>query len=444
MKLGHVYLWQPDPGHLLEGRVARAVVPLPHLEEPDEAPPRLRGRFVRVRNAGFVNAPDPASGTVHAAAIGDAAPDEAGDFLFEPGRGGGRLDKAEHADPDLVGRYVQASHFGEVNTYFHLDLVASFVDDLLRELGAPSLPPVVAVVNAHHAVTTRPDGTRDGVRRGERWLPFQGGHYRLPARRYDVCEHEPLAVTGEIHLGPGWRLTDHGGLVETAGGRYRANASHNAGILYHEYGHHLTRHTADFRGNALRREDRQDNRKTAMDEGTCDYWAAALLGTPHIWAWHRRHDREETHPRSLASKKTMADFDHGPGADPHANGTIWSAALWDLRARLGAEGPPGRRRADLLVLRGLLLIGGTGGGTTARAARASRRGFSVGLAALFHADEVDHAGRHRDVILDVFARRGILPGMRDGGRGPTFAGASSGGDVGSGLLGLVDGGCHHD
>ena len=445
MKLGCVYLWHLDPGHPLGGRVAPAVVPLPRLDDPGEGPPRLLGRHVRVRNGGACNDPDPASGALRAAPIGDAAPDEAGDFLFEPGRGGGRLDKLERADPDFLGRYVQASHFGEVNTYFHLDLIASYVDGLLRELGASSLPAVVAVVNAHHAAAPRPDGTRDGVRRGDRWLPFQGGHYRLPARRYDVREHEPLASGGEIHLGPGWRLTDHGALVEAAGGRYRANASHNAGILYHEYGHHLTRHTADFRANALRREGRQDNRKTAMDEGTCDYLAAAVLGTPHIWAWHRRHDRVEVHPRSLVSRKTMRDFHPGPGADPHANGTIWGAALWDLRARLGADGAACRRRADLLVLRGLLLVGRPGGREaepTARAARASRRGFPVGLAALLRADEVDHRGRHRGLILDVFARRGILP--ESGPRGTAFAGATSERGPGAGPIGRDHGGRDHD
>src|SRR5947209_70307 len=111
-----------------------------------------------------------------------------------------------------------------------------------------------------------------------------------------------------------------------AGGSYRHNASHNAGILYHEYGHHINRHTADFRANALRPPHRQVNLKTAMDEGTCDYWAATMLGTPHIWAWHRRHDHQEVHPPWLTSSKTMADYDQSPVADADANGTIWAAA----------------------------------------------------------------------------------------------------------------------
>jgi hypothetical protein len=320
------------------------------------------------------------------------------------------MDTTPHPARDFRSRYVEASHFGEVNTYYHLDRIAAHVDDLCRELGAPALPRITAVVNAHHAATEE-NGVRDGIRKGERWLAFQGGHYRLPARRHDPCERDPISPDGEVHLGPGRQLLEHGALVDAAGGRYRANAAHNAGILYHEYGHHITRHTADFRANALRPPDRQNNRKAAIDEGTCDYWAATLLGTPHIWAWHRRHDAQEVHFRSLASSRTMADYDSRPGADPHPNGTIWGAALWDLRTRLAVEEPNGVRQADLLLLKALLLIGRPTerSRATIRGARRERRNFAVGLAALVQADEMLNGGRHRRFISETLARRGVQP-----------------------------------
>lgn len=413
MSCGRVYIWTPDPSNSLGGRVTATIVPLLRLDMNGEGSGRLWGRYVRVRNGGAVNELDSITGKVRAVPIGDAQPNAEGEFLFEPGRGGGRMDKVAVAEPDFRWCYIQASHFGEVNTYFHLDRIAAYIDELLRELGAPSLPPVTAVVNAHHAATEK-DGLRDGVRRSKRWLPFQGGHYRLLSRRYDVWEYEPISPDGEIHLGPGRGLLDHGALVDAVGGRYRANASHIAGILYHEYGHHITRHTADFRANALRRPNRQNNRKTAMDEGTCDYWAATMLETPHIWAWHRRHDEQEVHPRSLASSKTMADYDSNPGADAHANGTIWAAALWDLRTRLNATQPDGARQTDLLVLKALLLLGQMVDHEREREAtitsiRRARESYSTGLAALLCADELLNAGRHRAVITAVFSKRGIQP-----------------------------------
>jgi hypothetical protein len=341
MSYGRVYVWTSDSREPLGGRVEKALVPLPDLTA--QSKPCLSGRLVCVRNGGWVNVPDSGVG-VRAVPIGDAEPDAQGNFCFEPGRGGGRMDKVSLAAPDFRWRYIQASHFGEVNTYYHLHQIASYVDILLQELQSPPVPPVIAVVNAHHAATSE-NGTRDGVRRNLDWVAFQGGHYRLPSRSHDLPEPNSLSPNGEIHLGPGRQLLTDGALVHAAGDRYRANASHNAGIIYHEYGHHITRHTADFRGNSLKSPQHQNNRKTALDEGFCDYWTAAMLETPHIWAWHRRHDEHEVHPRSLVSRKTMDDFDSGPKADPHANGTIWGAALWDLRTEMSCSEDVGARNA---------------------------------------------------------------------------------------------------
>ena len=411
--LGRVYVWTPDPDRSLGGYVTASIVPLPNLQPSSgEGAQRLRGRYVRVRNGGAVNEPD-ASGGVRAVPIGDAQPDAEGNFIFEHFRGGGRMDLAVLAAPEVRSRYIQASHFGEVNTYFHLDRIAAYVDGLLSELGAPSLPRVTAVVNAHHAATEK-DGLRDG-RKKRYWLPFQGGHYRLPGKSQGIQEHDPISTSGEIHLGPGWKLLHHGALVDVVGDRYRSNASHNAGILYHEYGHHIVRHTADLKVNALRPCQRQINRKTALDEGFSDYWAATMLGVPHIWAWHRQHDGQEIHFRSLASSKTMTDYDVGKGADEHRNGTIWAAALWDLRESLREATADGVRRSDLLVLKALLLLGKLSvddGKKARKSIRLARNDFASALSLLLRADELLYAGENKIRILGSFGARGISPDQR--------------------------------
>ena len=410
MSLGRVYTWVTDCNHPLHGRVSKEIVPLPNLDTEGEGKGQLWGRHVRVRNAAWVNEADSVTGETHAVPLGDARPDARGDFIYEPGRGGSRVDLVE-LHP-FQSRYVRAAHFGEVNTYYHLDRMAGYVHELLAELGVPPPPRVIAVVNAHHAATENAKGILDGLSRDACCVPFQGGHYRLASQRYDIHEHDPVSPDGEIHLGPGRQLWEYGALAERSGKGYRSNAAHNAGIIYHEYGHHLTRHTADFRANFLRPRDSQNNRKTAMDEGTCDYWAATMLETPHIWAWHHRHDAEVVHPRSLSSSKTMAAFDHEPKADPHLNGTIWGAGLWDLRTHLLAQSPQGARQADLLLLKALLLIGqlmGERNPPTLQSVREARKTFKVGLGALLQADEELFDGQHQDVILEIFARRGIAP-----------------------------------
>src|SRR5437879_5374046 len=80
------------------------------------------------------------------------------------------------------------------------------------ELGAPPLPRVTAVVNAHHALTGKQEEPHDGILNGENSWPFQGGHYRLASRKYDIAEDDPVSPEGEIHFGPGRQLWQHGAL----------------------------------------------------------------------------------------------------------------------------------------------------------------------------------------------------------------------------------------
>src|SRR3989442_998941 len=124
MNRGRVYIWLPDPTHPLHGRVSKEVVSLSHLDAEGEGKGRLWGRHVRVRNGGSVNQADPTTGKVRPLPLGDAQPDPNGDFLFEPGRGGSRVDKVE-LHP-FQTRYVRAADFGEVNTYYHLDWIAAY------------------------------------------------------------------------------------------------------------------------------------------------------------------------------------------------------------------------------------------------------------------------------------------------------------------------------
>ena len=404
MTLGRVYVWTSDTTDPVGGRLLCETAQLMRLDE-DGPGARLSGRYVRVRNASTRPASLCGGEWPEAIVMGDAAPDPDGNFFFEPSRGGARVDR-EPTSLEAFDRYLEASRFGEVNTYYHLDRIAGYVDGLLQQLGVASLPRVTAVVNAHAAIIQR-NGITDGVRYGGGWRPFQGGHYRLPGPRSSIAEVEPVSPDGEIHLGPGRELLTHGALALTADGRYRHNASHNGAILYHEYGHHITRHTADFLGNARRPAHFQDNRKISLDEGICDYWVATLLDSPGIWAWHRRQDGEFRHRRSLTSTKTIATFDPSPDADPHANGTIWAAALWDLRSAMDRP-----QLTDLLLVKMLVLWRTLISGRDEAVSETQLRGqdsFEIGLALLLLADDTLFGSIHRALILDVFAQRGVRP-----------------------------------
>lgn len=239
-------------------------------------------------------------------------------LAFDPAFGGGPL------APKAQDR--QARAFGVVNTAFHLQRAMRLAAGLL---GHP-LPRLLVRIGMH-------DQSRWG-----------GGHYRLP--RPGDAEPDSLQPSGEVHLGCGRAFL-------TSPGRYFHTPSHNNAIIYHEFGHHLCRHTADFRLNRLRPPEKQVNLKVALDEGTSDVVTAILLGTPDIYGWHRRHIPPwDQRRRKLDARWTMAHFRGGREADPHADGTVWASACWSARQRVTEAGAD-PVRFDALLLRGLDLAG---------------------------------------------------------------------------------------
>jgi hypothetical protein len=243
------------------------------------------------------------------------------DLISDPANGGGPLGGAE--------RDWSARLFGLTNVAFHAQRALRTAAELL---GHP-LPHLLIRIGMH-------ESTR-------RW---GGGHYRVAARTYDPPETGHACTTGEIHLGGGSSLVPS----VDGGESYFAAPSHNLAIINHEIGHHVCRHTADFRLNRLRSETGQTNKKVAVDEGTCDIFAAIMLATPDIYGWHRATIPEwDRRRRMLRPQWTMTGF-QGSQGDPHADGTIWASACWSARERV-AEAGHDRSRFDRMLLRGLEL-----------------------------------------------------------------------------------------
>jgi hypothetical protein len=300
-----------------------------------------------------------------------------GDLRFKPAGGGGPL--ASPRDRR------EAIAFGIVNVAYHL---RRGLDYLTQLLGYPP-PPLIAKIGAH-------EDQRTG---------WGGGHYRLPAAAYSsLPEATPPAVTGEIHLGPG------GAFTQAAGRRYFAAPAHVVAIIVHEFGHHVTRHTADFRLNDRRPPLAQANHKIPLDEGTADYLAAILLGTPDIYGWHR-----DGMPLTVQARRrldgpwTMTAFRGGHDTDPHLDGTVWAAALWSARQAVCASGGQAAE-FDHLVAEALVRIGAADPGLPVDAARHRRRSLGSALAAILDADAA-RGGLFGDVIAAAFADRGIETGF---------------------------------
>jgi len=302
---------------------------------------------------------------------------EGASLVCDPAGGGGPLGGASAAR--------SARAFGVVNTAFHVQRALRWWGQVLGR----RLPPLVVRIGMH-----------DHPRR------WGGGHYRLPG---GGAQADPDAVTptGEIHLGSG------AGFVNTprsgrggGGGRYFHAPAHNTAIIYHEVGHHVCRHTADFRLNRLRPAWGQTNKKTALDEGTADVLTAVLLEDPDIYGWHRNTVAPtEQRRRTLDPRWTMAHFQGGPGCDPHADGTVWASACWSARRRIIDSGAD-PARFDTLLLRGLDLTGADTGDGLTEDTLSRRRHFSRLMAAMTQADP-DLAPHVHTAMAD----HGIHPGL---------------------------------
>jgi hypothetical protein len=296
-----------------------------------------------------------------------------GGLVVDPSGGGGPLGDA---DSDRVARA-----FGLVNVAFHTQRALRAAAELL---GRP-LPHLVVRIGVHDAP--------------RRW---GGGHYRVSARSYDPGEPGAVGDTGEVHLGGGSSY-----LPTPAGDTYFAAPSHNLAIIYHEIGHHVCRHTADFRLNALRPPHAQTNKKIAADEGTADLLTAILLGTPDIYGWHRAAvPAWDQRRRHLDPRWTMAHF-RGGRTDPHTDGTVWASAGWTARRRV-AEAGHEPARFDRMLLRGLALAGAeatSAGAEPTEEARRRRRHFGALLGAMLRTDP-----ELSDPVLAGMAEHGIVLG----------------------------------
>ena len=406
---GLVYLELPNPD--APDTIRPQLAELPRLVHETRQPWRLHGELVEVVNNGVLVDRDPSTGKLVGVPMGNAETASPDLFEFRP-RNGGPLtwENEQRAGADNAWA-LEAARFGEVMAYFYADRVISYANELRAALGAKPLPFLRVVVNAHSASRLPGYRQNDGERLADNKIqPLAGGHYRLPTTRaaeipflHPIAEMNP---TGEVHLGPGNSyITDsHGRNLILDGHPYLRNAAHVPGIIAHEVGHHVNSHTADFTANRLRKPNEYSNRKLHMDEGTADYWAAAILATPDIYNWqHAAEGRSDPENRDLTGPRTTDAFD--PNGDPHRNGNIWASALWDVRRALGP------RDTDLLVMKALLLcsqVGPSGSGDSAiQRVMEQKDELRDGLAMLIKADKELHGGQHRDRLLDIFKQRGI-------------------------------------
>jgi Zn-dependent metalloprotease len=165
------------------------------------------------------------------------------------------------------------------------------------------------------------------------------------------------------------------------------NDSEDAEIILHEYGHAVQDAQMPNFGRSAE--------CGAMGEGFGDYLAASYFAEdkparlrPCVGTWDGVSYSREDPPclrRLDSTKKYPRDLEH----EVHADGEIWSACLWEIRAALGA------RTADRLVIASHYLL-------------SPDASFADGASAILMADAQLNQAKNQTVIRSVFVRRGIL------------------------------------
>ncbi len=123
----------------------------------------------------------------------------------------------------------------------------------------------------------------------------------------------------------------------------------------------------------------------AMNEGQADYFACSLSNDPKYGEW-TASKMGKPYERSLENN---LHYPEDIKSDVHADGQIWSGALWDLRTALGAD------IADTLVHKSFYYL------------KSGSPRFMDGVNSILTADKNLYGGKHGTVISDVFNKRGI-------------------------------------
>ncbi|MFN7922822.1 MAG: M36 family metallopeptidase [Bryobacteraceae bacterium] len=258
------------------------------------------------------------------------------------------------ARPDDDGLYPFQPgdpRFSEVQLYYNIDRVA----ERFKSIGFPGLKaPVFAVAN----------------------------YMDYDKERGFVPRNNAFFASGAFGASGGlfFYLTPSGG-----------DTSYDADVIYHEYGHAVV--------NSFVGPD-QSQSFGALNEGTADFFSSSFMNDPAVGEFDalifrlrspyiRTTDNPNRYPRNLVG-------------EVHADGNMWSGALWELRRQLGAP------VTDRIVLATIASLNSSSDFYDAAGAAVNAAGKLYGGQA---ATVVDRVMRNRGLISDAAeaaARAGVI------------------------------------
>ncbi len=201
-----------------------------------------------------------------------------------------------HAVPDADGNYLFEpmprafdDAFSEVSAYYHGSRVVDYFD------------------TAHHFTWTCMGGVQ---------MEIVVNYTEMPNTPYENAMFEPgtRSACGLLVFGQG-ALHDY---------------AYDGDVVYHEYGHAVTDQISTLGFFAMGPSD--NYQPLAINEGTSDYWAAAVQGDPHIGESIGNLEGAMGPLRGLDSVVSCPASLFGEG---HTDGVIWSSFGWAMRGIVG-------------------------------------------------------------------------------------------------------------
>ncbi len=271
--------------------------------------------------------------------------------------------EVQTALPGADGHYLQHTPpgqdsdpndtFAEVQMYYHVNLIHDYYTDVL---GVSSLPdPIDALPNVQLYTN---EFAAQFLGQPPGWFPFDNAAFFFPD------------AFAQIGLPP----RDSGAIVFGQGAS--VDFSYDTSVIYHEYTHALigaTRLNGSF-------PDRYglNNTPGAINEGLADYFATSLLDDPILG----RYGLAAFGPDLVRDLTGDYSCPASLMTEVHEDGKIIGAALWQLRAQLGAP------VVDVVVMRAI------SSATTAT-------GFTEFAAALQAEAEDEGVGAEFAAVLDA-------------------------------------------
>ncbi len=279
--------------------------------------------------------------------------------------------------------FAGETHEGKGGVYLHSPLKGSATVEILPHLTSTALEGL-------YANAVNEDGPGSVSTDSEHIYDPDNTHFDEAMIYYHITKiHDYHKALGNPHMDHSMKATVHvGDKYDNAyyspwedamsfgdGNKFNDLAKEDV-VAYHEYSHAALNPIVQLN---------YSKESGAMNEGQADYFACSFTNNPKLGEYVVAKMGKDC----LRNLENALHYPEDIQGEVHADGKIWGAALWALRTALTAP------VSDKIIQGGFSYL------------KPGSPKFSQGMTAIIAADKNLFDGKNKDVILEVFKKRGI-------------------------------------